>query len=205
MAKVAECVAEIPEIFEAYRRQDSETVESLANKISRLEHEADVMKSDIRNSLPRGLFMPIDRVNLLQILNIQDSIANRAENIAVLLTLKQAKTFEQFEADFDDLVAKCLDAFTLARKIIDELDELLETGFGGIEAQNVKQLVDMVAFKEHETDVIQGKLLRSLLANEDSVSYGDFFLWTRIIRQVAGLADRAEGLANAIRMTLESK
>lgn len=205
MVKVAECVAEIPNIFEAYRRQDSETVEALAKKISRLEHEADVMKSDIRNNLPRGLFMPIDRVNLLQILNIQDSIANGAENIAVLLTLKQAKTFGEFEVDFDDLVAKSIDAFAYARNIIDELDELLETGFGGVEAQNVKKLVDMVAFKEHETDVIQGKLLRLLLANEDSISYGDFFLWTRILQQVAGLADRAEGLANAIRMTLESK
>ena len=205
MAKVAECVDEIPKIFEAYQRQDSEIVESLSNKISRLEHEADVMKSDIRNSLPRGLFMPIDRVNLLQILNLQDSLANSAQNIAVLLTLKQARTFGQFEADFNNLVVKCLDAFMFARKIIDGLDELLETGFGGVEAQKVKELVDMVAFKEHEADVIQGKLLRSLLANEDSISYGDFFLWTRIIRQVAGLADRAEGLANAIRMTLDSK
>jgi predicted phosphate transport protein (TIGR00153 family) len=205
MEKVAECVDGIPEILDAYKRKDSKTVESLSKKISQLEHDADVIKHDIRNSLPRGMFMPVDRANLLRILNTQDGIANRAENIAVLLTFKQAGTFKGFEDTFDAFVTQCLDAFTLARKILDQLDELLETGFGGIEAQTAMELVDMVAQKEYETDVGQRELVRELLAHEDDISYGDFFLWTRIIRQVASVADQSEKLATAIRMTLESK
>jgi predicted phosphate transport protein (TIGR00153 family) len=205
MEKVAECVDGIPEILDAYKRKDSKTVESLSKKISQLEHDADVIKHDIRNSLPRGMFMPVDRANLLRILNTQDGIANRAENIAVLLTFKQAGTFKGFEDTFDAFVTQCLDAFTLARKILDQLDELLETGFGGIEAQTAMELVDMVAQKEYETDVGQRELVRGLLAHEDDISYGDFFLWTRIIRQVASVADQSEKLATAIRMTLESK
>lgn len=204
MEKVAECVDLIPGILDAYRREDSKKVESLAKKISRLEHEADVMKHDIRNSLPRGLFMPVDRSNLLHILTAQDSIANRVENTAVLLTFKQAGTYEGFDAAFDDLVSKSLEAFKLTRDIIGQLDELLETGFGGVEAQTVRELVDKVAHKEHETDVVQRELVHDMLAHEDTFSYGDFFLWTSIIRQVARLADRCEQLATAVRMTLES-
>ena len=204
MEKVGECIKYIPEVLDAYAREDGESVASITQKISRLEHEADVIKHDIRNHLPRGLFMPIERVSLLNILDIQDSIANRAENISVLLTMKQAKTFAEFETHFKDFVSKSLETFDLARSIIEQLDELLETGFGGVEAQSVKELTDMVAFKEHETDVMQGKLLRELLAHEDEVSYGDFFLWTRILRQVSGVADRAEELAVTVRMTLES-
>ena len=205
MEKVAECVDGIPEILDAYKRKDSKTVESLSKKISQLEHDADVIKHDIRNSLPRGMFMPVDRANLLRILNTQDGIANRAENIAVLLTFKQARTFKGFEAAFAAFVTQCLDAFTLARNILDQLDELLETGFGGMEAQNTMKLVELVAQKEYETDVSQRELVRNLLAHEDDISYGDFFLWTRIIRQVASVADQSEKLATAIRMTLESK
>ena len=78
MEKVAECVKQLPDAIAAYRREDRETVEELQKNISRLEHEADAIKDDIRNSLPRGLFMPVERVNLLQILSLQDSIANRA-------------------------------------------------------------------------------------------------------------------------------
>ena len=204
MEKVVECIDHIPEILAAYRQQDSEMVASLAEKISHLEHEADIIKHDIHNSLPRGLFMPVDRANLLRILSIQDSIANRAENIAVLLTFKQARSFEGFDVAFDNFVAKCLEAFVLARNVIDQLDELLETGFGGIEAQSTKELVEMVANKEYATDLGQRELVRELLAHEDIVSYGDFFLWTRIIRQIASVADQSEKLASAVRMTLES-
>ena len=204
MEKVAECIDYIPQVLDAHRRQEIETVQSLAKKISRLEHEADIIKHDIRNNLPRGLFMPVDRVNLLQILNTQDTIANSAENVGVLLTFKQIESFNDFEIKFDNFVSKCLESFRLARDIIDQLDELLETGFGGSEAQTVREIVDMVAFKEHETDVAQGELLRELLAHEDIVSYGDFFLWTKIIRQIANIADRSEKLAMTVRMTLES-
>lgn len=204
MEKVAGCIDLVPEILDAYQQHDSERVESLAGKISELEHEADNIKHDIRNSMPRGIFMPVDRTNLLRILNIQDSIANRAENIAVLLTFKQARSFEGFEDMFTGFVTKCLEAFTLARNVIDQLDELLETGFGGIEAQSTMELVEMVALKEYATDLGQRELVRGLLAHEDIVSYGDFFLWTRIIRQVASVADQSEKLAAAVRMTLES-
>ena len=204
MEKVAECVDKIPEIIDAYRRGEEDTVKSIAKKISRLEHAADLIKHDIRNSLPRGIFMPVDRANLLRILKVQDSIANRAENLAVLLTFKQASTFEGFDVLFDDLVSKSLESFALTHKIIGQLDELLETGFGGVQAQTVQELVDKVAHKEYETDVVQRELLREMLLHEQTISYGDFFLWTSIIRQVARLADRCEELASSVRMTLES-
>ena len=205
MEKVVECVGQVPIILGAYRQQDTEKVESLAGKISELEHEADLIKHDIRNSLPRGLFMPVDRSKLLKILSLQDGIANRAENMAVLLTFKQAKSFDGFDAAFDIFTDKCLETFDLSRSIIELLDELLESGFGGLEANKVHELIDKVALKEHESDVSQRELVRLLLANEDNISYGDFFLWTRVIQQISGIADRADNLAAAVRNTLESK
>ena len=203
MDKVTECVECIPLIFEHYRNQDMEAVKNLSARISELEHEADLIKHDIRNNLPRGLFLPIDRANLSRILTIQDGIANRAEDISVLLTFKQAGVFPGFNEDFDAFLNTSLEAFRLTRNIINELDELVETGFGGVEAQSVRELVDKVALKEHETDVGQQKLLRGLLSHEAEITYGDFFLWTRIIRQVATLADRSENLAVEVRTTLD--
>ncbi len=205
MEKVVECVEQIPVIIELYRQGDSKKVESAAANISKLEHQADQIKHEIRNSLPRGLFMPVDRSKLLKILALQDGIANRAENAAVLLTFKQAKTVAGFDAAFDHFMGKCLETFNLSRKIIGLLDELLETGFGGLEADKVHELIDDVGLKEHEADVSQKELLRLLLAHEDSISYGDFFLWTRVIQQVSSIADRSDKLAATIRNTLESK
>ena len=204
MEKVVECVEQIPKILEAYKQKDKKAVESIADKLSKLEHAADQIKHDIRNNLPRGLFMPVDRSKLLKILNLQDNIANKAENVGALLTFKQAKRFEGFDDAFDNFTDRCLETFNLAHNIIDQLDELLETGFGGIEAHKVHELIDKVAKKEYEADVSQRELVRLLLAHEDSISYGDFFLWTRVIQQLGGIADRADNLAAAVRITLEA-
>ena len=203
MDKVTECVDCIPVIFEHYRNLDMDAVKELSARISELEHEADLIKHDIRNNLPRGLFMPVDRSNLIRILSMQDSIANRAEDISVLLTFKQAGVFEGFQQAFDSFLNNSLETYKLTRDIINQLDELVETGFGGVEAQGVREMVEQVARKEHETDVSQQDLVRSLLANEASITYGDFFMWTRIIRQVANIADRSENLAVEIRTTLD--
>jgi predicted phosphate transport protein (TIGR00153 family) len=205
MYKVSECVALLPEIFAAYGAGEEARVQELADRISSLEHEADLLKHDIRDTLPRGLFMPVDRANLLQILTTQDSIANHAEDFAVLLTFKIAKSFKPFRTKMDAFVKKNLEAFDGARRIVGELDELLETGFGGAEAQKVREMVDAVSVLEYEADLLQRELLRELFGNEEKIGFADFYLWTRIIRQIAHIADRSDNLATSIRTTLEAK
>ncbi|MCP3905345.1 MAG: TIGR00153 family protein [Planctomycetes bacterium] len=205
MLKVSECVALVPELFVLYAAGDETALKELADRVSSLEHEADLVKHDIRDSMPRGLFMPVDRANLLNILTTQDAIANRAEDIAVLLTFKIAKTFEPFSTKMDAFIKKNMDAFDGAREIVGQLDELLETGFGGAEAHKVREMVHAVSKMEYEADMLQKELLRELFQHEDELSYGDFFLWTRIIRQVSQIADRSDNLATSIRTTLDSK
>ena len=106
---------------------------------------------------------------------------------------------------FDAFLAKNIEAFDQARLIIGQLDELLETGFGGAEALKVREMVGAVEKLEHEADVMQRELLRELLRNEDDLSYGDFFLWTKVIREVSKISDRSENLAGSIRTTLATK
>ena len=204
MEKVAECIQEIPPIMEAYLAGDEDRVTSLAKKISKLEHNADLIKHDIRNNLPRGLFMPVARSKLLHILSRQDNIANRAENLAVLLTFKKANVFDGFEDALNKLLNNSLETFQMARRVINEFDELLESGFGGVEANTVLNLVDQVARKEYECDLCQREVVRLLLKYEDLITYGDFFLWTRIIQQIGGIADRSDNLCASVRETLDS-
>ena len=92
-----------------------------------------------------------------------------------------------------------------ASRLYVQLDELMESGFGGAEADRVKNMVEEVALQEHEADVIQRRLLKTMLAREEDFTYGEFFLWTRIIQQVADLSNLAEKVGNMVRMTLEIK
>ncbi|MEJ2077712.1 MAG: TIGR00153 family protein [Acidobacteriota bacterium] len=205
MEKVAACVALLVDLFEAYAARRSDEVEKLAKEISRLEHEADLLKHDIQSQLPRGMFLPVERDRLLEILAIQDNIADKSENIGVLLTLKQTAIPPAMETPFRTFLGKNLEAFDGVRKIVDELDHLVSTGFGGAEAERVRQMVMNVAQLEYEADHLQHGLLKILFANEDNLSVADFFLWDKIFKQVSELSNLSERLAHRMHRTLDLK
>src|SRR2546425_1045867 len=125
--KVALCMKKLSSIFESLHKMDAEKIEKLVAELSQLEHEADLTKNDIRNHLPKSLFLPIDRAHFLEILSIQDSIADEAEAIGILLTLRPLEAFDNFHADILALYKKSEESFLSAKRIIEEIDELLES------------------------------------------------------------------------------
>lgn len=205
MEKVTQCVYKITELFEALQNEDFAKLEKIAAQISELEHEADLTKNDIRNHLPKSLYLAIDRSNLLEILALQDSIADKAEDIAVLITLKPVKMIDSLKPDFKAFLEKNIESFNGTRDIIKELHELLESSFGGIEAEKVRSMVDNVAFKEHEADILQRKLLKNLFKAENEMSYGTFHLWQKIFEAIAAISNLSEKLAYRVRMNLDLK
>jgi uncharacterized protein len=205
MEKVGSCVHMLPDLFTALEAKNYEEVEKIGDKISELEHAADFTKNNIRNNLPRTLFLPIDRRQLLEILSLQDNIADTAEDVGVLVNLKPIELLEHFKEDFNIFLNLNIETYNEAEKIIKEIHELLETSFGGNEAEKVKLMVDHVAFKEHEVDLIQRRILKKLFASESQMSYSSFHLWQKIFEALANISNLSEKLANRIRMTLEPK
>ncbi len=205
MEKVADCVEKLIDIFEAFDKSDPQAIQDIAKTISSLEHQADLTKNDIRNHLPKSLFLPMDRENLLYILSLQDSLADQAEDIGILLALRPIPFPEAIRSDFKAFLEKNLQSFRIAKQIIYELHELLQSSFGGLEAESVKGMVDDVAFKEHEADLIQRNLLKVLLNLENEIPYTVFHIWMRILEGVGNISDLSEKLANCIRMTIETK
>lgn len=205
MDKVTQCVDKVETQIEALLNQDQEAVVRLADEVAQLEHEADEIKYDIQSQLPKGIFMPVARDSILEILAIQDSLADKAENIAVLLTIKKLTVPEAFLTQFKNFVNTNVQAFRAVGRIIHEMDELLETGFGGAEAEKVRQMVRDVARLEHEGDQLQFDLLKALVAQEQQISVSSFFLWDKIFLQISTLSNISERLAHRIRRLLELK
>ena len=205
MKKVAACVQELEPLFKALKQKDYSLLGTISDRISDLEHAADITKSDIQNHLPGSLFLSIDRNNFLEMLCIQDKIADAVEDISVLLTLRNLELLDAFQKPFDAVLSKNIESFQSAYKITLELPELLESSFGGLEAEKVKSMVDEVAFQEHEVDVIQRSLLQSFYTIESKISFGEFYQWQKIFETVGSISNLSEKLANCIRMMLEVK
>ena len=204
MEKVAACVEKLNDLFEAFFNQDSKAIAKLADEISDLEHSADLTKSDIRSKLPRGLFLAINRLDLLQILSLQDAIADNAEDIAILLTLKKIEPIKDMQDEIKSFIDKNMGAVIKVHKIIQELDQMLESSFVGGESKRVRQMANDVGFVEHEVDIMQRGILKKLYNMEDTLSYASFYLWMKLISEIAELSNIAENLAYKISGLIEN-
>lgn len=205
MQKVSLCMKKLSSLFDSLHKIDADKIEKCVNELSELEHEADLTKNDIRNHLPKSLFLPIDRAHFLEILSIQDSIADEAEAIGILLTLRPLEAFDSFHADILSLYKKSEESFLSAKRIIEEIDELLESSFGGIEAEKVKDMVEQTAYLEHEAEKMRRRFMKKLFTTGESLSAPAFYLWARLAEDIGSLSHISERLANRIRMILELK
>ncbi len=205
MSYVMNCTNKLNEMFDYFLKGDFEKIAKIANEIAGLEHAADLTKNDIRNNLPKGLFLPVDRNNLLEILTIQDNIADKCEDIGNLLCFRSFSLPKGMNKIFTKFLEINIKSIKEVHKVIQKLDELLEVGFSGIEAENVKTMINQVAYLEHEADKLQHKLLTTLFKNDKDLSFSTFLLIERTIGGLSSLSDYAEKLANRVHMTLELK
>jgi uncharacterized protein Yka (UPF0111/DUF47 family) len=93
----------------------------------------------------------------------------------------------------------------LAEAIINDLDELLETGFGGAEAEKVRTVVHDIAYAEHQADVLQRELLKNVFSDDAGLSAADLNMWIELIKNLAHLSNLSENLADRVQMTLDLK
>ncbi|HEX2583411.1 MAG TPA: TIGR00153 family protein [Chlamydiales bacterium] len=204
MEKVGMCIAQLPPLVQAILNGDLPLIEECANHISWLEREADLTKSDICNHLPKSLFLPIDRESLLEILSLQDQIARQVESIAHLAAMRSIIFSQDLREEFSLLCQNNLEAFRLVRDVIKELDELLESSFGGIEAEKVKGMVEQISFLNRENDLQQRRILKILYQRDDLLS-PLFYLTSKLIEKISWISCLSEKLGNRVCMLLELK
>jgi len=205
MKKVSACMKKLTEIFSHLEDRLPEELEGMVKQLSKLEHEADLTKNDIRSHLPKSLFLAIDRSQLLDILAIQDSISDKAEEIGHLLILYPTRELGELCTHLEKLFQKNMEAFWDARNIIKNLHELLESSFGGVEAEKIKEVVEKTARLEYEADKMKHALMKEFFKSADSVKAPVFYLYTRLVEEINQISHISEKLANRIRMTLELK
>ena len=205
MEKVIACLVQLDEVLNIFEGTEPARLELLARCVSELEHEADLIKNDIRSTLPKSFLFTVDRGNFLEILAVQDDLADVAEEIANLLTMKSLTIPPDIKDDFHTYKNKNMEAVLCVKEIVFSFEELLEASFGGPVAEKIQRKIEETAFTEHEADILKHKLLTSLLKISDTLSTADFYLWMRITDALGKISHSAEKLALRIGMLLDFK
>lgn len=204
MLKVKECVDLIRPLIDSLLKEEDEKVEEYAKKIAYAEHEADLVKKEIRNNLPKGLFLPVARGDILRFLKEQDNIADSAEDFAVLITLRKTKLPDELKEDLKEFVDEVLETFNMAVKVSNEINALAETSFGGAEAEKVVDLIENLKTKEWEADKAQMKTARKMFSLEGKMDPVSVIMWMHIFKELGNLANHSENAGDQIRIMLHN-
>jgi len=204
MDSVLDCVDLVRPMFEAVRDKQYDALEALAKKVFKAEHQADLIKDEIRLTLPKRFFLPVYRGDLLGYLKGQDDMADSVEDIAALLTMKQIKLPDSLVDGALAYVDKVVDVCRQTRGISDYIPTLVEGDMVGEEAAHAVKLVAEVEHAEWEADRLQHKLSKSMFAVEDEMKPTDVMLWFRIFGELGQLANFAEKTGDRLRRMLSN-
>lgn len=196
------CVKQLNGFFEAVVSGDWDTAGEFRNAIARLEHEADDLKKEIRMHLPKSLFMPVPREDLLELLLVQDMMANRTKDVSGIVVGRKMQIPAAIAEDFLTFVSRNVDAAKQARKSVRELDELFATGFRGAEASLVEALVEELDRIETETDDLQADLRGALFEIEDTLDPVTVMFLYQVIELTGEIADMAERVGRRLELLL---
>jgi len=204
MVKVKECVDLVRPLMDAVMQGETKKVKEIAKKIFKAEHYADMVKKDIRSQLPKSIFLPVARGDLLRFLKEQDHIADSAEDLAVLLTLRKTTVPEEMKEDLKNFVDKVLETYEMAMIVSSEIKLLAETSFGGAEAHKVTELIEQIKVKEWEADKAQMNTAKKLFSIEEKLDPVSVVMWMNILKELGTLANHAENAGDQMRMMLHN-
>ena len=197
-----EAAKELITFFDYVAQSDWAKVQDSRARIVQLENEADEIKKQIRSHLPKSMFMPVAREDLLELVLVQDRIPNRARDVSGLVIGRKMEIPAAMHDPFLKFVSRNVDAAKKARKTIRELDELYETGFRGAEAELVESLVDELDQIENDTDDMQAGLRAQLYAMEEDLPPIDVMFLYRVIEVTGDIGDMAERIGRRLEVMM---
>jgi uncharacterized protein len=202
MHKVYHCAKQLYPFFEAVLKEDWGTAAELKIKISDMEKDADLIKRNLRLHLPTGLFLPVARTDLLELLSAQDKIANKAQDIASLVLSRKMHIPAVIEVLFMPFLLRCLDAAKQACKAINELDQLLESGFRGSEVTIVEEMIVILDEIEHDSDGQLAEIQDKIFTIEDSLPPVALMFLYKLVQWIGDLADHAQTVGGRLQILI---
>lgn len=202
MAVAVKAATELVSFFEAVTANDWVKANEIQQRIVKFENEADEIKKQLRLHLPKSLFLPVPRTDLLELLTMQDRIANKAKDVAGIMLGRKMSIPASMKDQMLDFVRACVAAAEQALTAINELDELLETGFSGRELTVVEKMIQELDALEEKADALEIGVRTSLFALEAQLPPVEVMFLYNIIDWVGDLANRAHDVGGRLQLLL---
>ena len=200
----AKCVARLPKYFEAAQAGQWERARKIQEDIAALESAADDLKGAVRKNLPRGLWMSVSRTDLLELVRMQDKMANDTKDVVGLSLGRQLAFPKQLEKSLGKYIATVVDSAHAAVAVVSATRDLTRAAFGTRQIKAISSRAVAVERLERKSDDLQSKLRAKLMAHEEKLSPIDAMFLYQLLLQMGEIADSAEKVAHRAQIIANS-
>ena len=204
MQKVQAGASILPKFVRAAQKGDWKGAESLQKEIVSMEREADKLKHSVRTHLPKRLFMPVSRGDLIELVTTQDRIINCTKDVAGLMLGRKIRFPKVIFPLIRDYLKACIEVSAATLQAIETLDEVFEAGFGRREVRQVDALIKEISKLEKRTDKQQIKIRGQLFKIEESLPPIEVMFLYTIIELIGDIADYAERASNRLQILIST-
>jgi len=204
MEVCSDCAEKLVPFFEATIETDWTLAAAIYEEISELENNADDLKKQVRLRLPRSLFLPVSRTHLLELLHIQDKIANGSEDVAGRSIGRHLQIPPRAQPEFLAFLLSSVETVRLAQKTMIELNDLMLSGFSQQRIEIIEAVLDKLHTAEHANDLKQVELRKVIFAIEKELDPVDAIFQYNIVELIADIADQAQTVGNRMMYLIAS-
>jgi predicted phosphate transport protein (TIGR00153 family) len=194
--KVKECAELFKEATVCHIGEECKEIDLLTDQVARLESEADAIKRNIRNHLPRGILMPVDKFQFMSYLREQDKVVDALEEALFWLSFRPRGMPEELSAEILHLV----EAVMKATEKLPELVSLATDYFksrSNKQRTKIKSLIGDIRQHEREADLLERELKFNIFGKiKDALVV---FHLVRLVEIVGTIADHAQNASDRMR------
>ena len=193
----------LPDVLGKYFYEQAIT--EIGQKVDQLEHDADDIKVEIRKAYAELKYTYFDKVDALFILHKQDGIIDKADDVIKMLMMNQIKSLDHLIIkDVIALSHTVVESVTKMTQAVSNLRTVAESSFSKREITKEKEDLMSVERTESRSDDEAIALGKRVYAMKEKMNAVDVLFLQNIIITLAKIADRAESVAEKVRMLIKA-
>ncbi len=193
LSKGVDCMESLRELVKRMMEENFDELKRISQRIAKLEHDADIIKEEIRDSFSKSIFSAVSRSDMLTLIKTQDKISDECEDLAKLMSIRETRFPGELKDIFLELTDKVHDTVMTLKSVEEAIDG------GQVDVDKVEEMIKAIHAKEWEVDQIQLKFTKTLFSMEKQIDPVTLFVLKDLCRMIGKIANSAENVGDCIR------
>jgi len=194
--KIKECAHIFKEAAVCHIGEECREFDLLTEKVANLESEADAIKRNIRNHLPRGILMPVDKFQFLQYLREQDKVVDEVEEALFWLSFRPRSIPDEVATDIHHLIEAVIPPIEKLPEIVSLATKFFRSK-SEKQRNKIKSLIRDIRQGEKEADSLERELKFKIFGTIKEAL--EVFHLIRLVEIVGNIADHAQNASDRMR------